>query len=337
MAVTSNGREDPLVSVIVPCWNVRDYIRETVDSLLAQTYTKIEILLLDDASTDGTGRILDDYAKKDRRCRVFHLPHQGVAAMRNAGIERAQGEYIAFVDSDDAAAPDYIRDLAAAMTGGVGLAAADYQEFASALPTSGKGTGGVRILSSHDAIRGAYLSEVHSLNWVVWGKLYRRSLFTGEDHQEPVLFPEGKIHEDVAVLYQVFYRARSVALVDRVLYYYRGRKDSIMKKPFGREHLEVFAYTRQSIQFFQKHGEDDLMDLAANYHVRIYLGFLLRARQEGILTREEEKKYLQALKADLTAYVDPGHLPLWKKLAFHLAADFPADGILRRVGIGYRS
>lgn len=104
-------RQLPLVSIIVPVYQVKAYVGECVDSLLCQTYKHLEIILVDDGSTDGSGEICDRYAKEDVRIRVIHQENHGPAAARNAGLDHAKGEYVAFVDSDDYAMPEYIEEL----------------------------------------------------------------------------------------------------------------------------------------------------------------------------------------------------------------------------------
>ena len=101
----------PLVSIIVPVYQVVDYVGVCVESLLRQTYKNLEILLVDDGSTDGSGEICDEYANRDNRIRVIHQENQGLSAARNTGLDQALGEYVAFVDSDDAVLPDFIETL----------------------------------------------------------------------------------------------------------------------------------------------------------------------------------------------------------------------------------
>lgn len=101
----------PLISIIVPVYQVKDYVGDCVESLCRQTYTNLEIVLVDDGSTDGSEVICDDYARRDNRIRVIHQENQGLSAARNAGLDQATGEYVAFVDSDDVVLPSYIEEL----------------------------------------------------------------------------------------------------------------------------------------------------------------------------------------------------------------------------------
>lgn len=105
----------PLVSVIVPVFNSKNFLAEALDSVLAQTYENLEVVLIDDGSTDGSGEICDRYAAKDKRFRVYHQANQGVSATRNAGLDLATGDFLAFLDSDDAYEPEAIAAMMDAM------------------------------------------------------------------------------------------------------------------------------------------------------------------------------------------------------------------------------
>ena len=136
--------EMPLISIIVPVYQVRDYVGECVESIRQQTYTNLEILLVDDGSTDGSGEMCDEYARTDERIRVIHQENRGQAGARNTGLDNVQGEYIAFVDSDDLVLPDYIEVLYMLLTKhAADLAACAYvkgttEELAVARTVSGK-------------------------------------------------------------------------------------------------------------------------------------------------------------------------------------------------------
>ena len=105
--VMEENNTKPKISVIVPVYNVEKYLRRCVDSILTQTFTDFEVLLIDDGSTDGSGKICDEYAKKDKRVRVFHKENGGVSSARNLGLDNVRGRYVTFVDADDKISPDY--------------------------------------------------------------------------------------------------------------------------------------------------------------------------------------------------------------------------------------
>lgn len=118
-----------VVSIIVPVYKAENYLRDCVDSILSQTFRDFELILVDDGSPDSCGRICDEYAARDARVRVIHQKNGGVSAARNAGLERAAGSYVVFIDSDDSTDPDYLKDLMAAAGDTETLVIADYQPF----------------------------------------------------------------------------------------------------------------------------------------------------------------------------------------------------------------
>lgn len=320
---------EKLVSIIVPAFNVKEYLSDCVRSLQAQTYRAIEILLVDDGSSDGTGELCDAFAENDSRIRVLHRPHAGLAAVRNAGIDASRGKYVTFVDSDDVTDPEYVRALQEAVSScqaQVGIC--DYLRFQDGAETPGaEGSGDRTVYASEQAVEAAYLSKRHGINWLVWGKIYDISLF----QENGIRYPEGKIHEDTAVTYRLLYLADRVAYVDRVLYFYRIRSASIMTKTFSRDNLCAVEFTREAIDFFLAHEETHLADLATNFHVRICFRQYALAEKFHVFTKEEKREYLTSLRKDIRTYVDLGNLPWWKKAVYHFASVFPYGRLLSAV------
>lgn len=245
----------PLISIIVPVYQVKEYIGECVESLLAQTYEDLEIILVDDGSTDGSGEICDRYAAGDDRIRVVHQENQGPSAARNAGLDCAGGEYIAFVDSDDVVTPDFIEilyklsrkyqaDIAACAF--VKCSTENLTDVKNELLHSNIGRGKQESLCEGDELRrrqtGAQekekvvcmSSEQMLRQWhgkykmwetVVWNKLYQKRVFDGGT-EGAVRFPAGRKLEDVLTSHIIAENARRFVLTMRKLYLYRIRSDS---------------------------------------------------------------------------------------------------------------
>ena len=136
--------DSPLVSIIIPVFNVKYYLTETLESVINQTYKNLDIILIDDGSTDGSSDICDEYASKDKRIRVHHQVNQGVSAVRNAGLDLAVGEFLAFLDSDDAYYPDYLSSMMTTMIHeGVDIVMCKYTEHK---------TRGKMVLTGHEKI-----------------------------------------------------------------------------------------------------------------------------------------------------------------------------------------
>ena len=208
----------PLVSVIIPVYNVAPYLREALDSVLHQTYRNLEIIVIDDGSTDGSSEICDEYAKNDSRIHVIHQPNRGLSAARNVGIDLATGEIIAFLDSDDVYDIDFIdKMLNALLDTGSDLVACKYRFF------------GTKKFKDHLLIKPGTYNRIFALralvdgrlNWSMWNKIYRRELW------DEVRFPVGHVYEDVATAYKLLKKCRLIAVIDESLYFYRDRQGSI--------------------------------------------------------------------------------------------------------------
>lgn len=250
-----------LVSIIVPVYNVAPYLGECLDSIVGQTYGNLEIIVVDDGSTDGSGSLCDEYAKRDGRIRVIHQPNRGLSAARNAGLDTAKGDYISFVDSDDAVSPVFIEALLSA--------GADVAQCASC-----RSLVEFRRVGLHpvfDGLSNLEASERMQFDstgdaTVVWNKLYCRRLFEG------IRFPEGKQHEDEFVTYKVLWNAHWVAVTGVPLYYYRQRTTSTMGVGFGHKSLDAIEALGQRAAFYRQNGNERLAmmtEIVACYRLRL--------------------------------------------------------------------
>ncbi len=212
------------ISIIVPVYNVEKYIRKCVDSICGQTYGNLEIILVDDGSTDSSGMICDQYEKKDTRIVVVHKQNGGLSDARNAGMEVATGSYIGFVDSDDWIEPNmYERLLALCESEQLDVAAACFvEEYESGV--------GQREFSDETLIlNGLEMLKINVFGHTkylvtnsVWDRLYKREILKG------LLFPVGQCYEDMCFSVKVFLRANRCGLIHSGLYHYRIRENSIM-------------------------------------------------------------------------------------------------------------
>ena len=214
-----------LVSIIIPVFNVEDYLPECLDSVLVQTHSDIEVILVDDGSSDSSGNICDNYSLKDSRIRVIHKDNSGAADARNAGIDISSGSYIAFIDSDDRADPDYIEYLLGLCTdSGADLSCCSHRVLSKgkeSLYRFRKNEPGL-YSGNHEVMR-AFMST-RLLSASVWGKLFRRELFAD------VRFPEGStFYEDDATLYRLAAAADSAVLGPEPKYLYQVRDGSLVQ------------------------------------------------------------------------------------------------------------
>jgi Glycosyltransferases involved in cell wall biogenesis len=206
--------EKPLISIIVPVFNVAPYLRKCLDSILNQTYENLEIIIIDDGSTDGSGSVCDEY-KKDERVKVFHTENRGLSAARNKGLDEANGDWIGFADSDDWIEPDMYEVLQkkAEETG------ADVVEWYPDRTERHKRRN--VVLNGSEAIR-ALLNEELSEN--AWNKLWRKDCF------DNTRFPTGRIFEDIATTYKIYSNINSFCSLTDEKYHYEQRRDSLSRQ-----------------------------------------------------------------------------------------------------------
>lgn len=213
--------QNPLISVIVPIYNVEKYLDKCVQSILAQTYTNLEIFLVDDGSPDRCAEMCDEYARQDSRIKVIHKPNGGLSDARNVAIDVAAGEWITFVDSDDYISDDYIEVLYDLAVGNGALCSVVQPSMFSEgdVPKRNNENGFV-VMDKLDAISAMFYQT--RLDTSAWGKLYHRSLFsTG------IRYPKGYLFEDNPTTFRLLYHSDKVAVSEKQLYYYLLRENSI--------------------------------------------------------------------------------------------------------------
>lgn len=238
--------DNPLISIIVPIYNVEDYLRECIDSLIAQTYENIEIILVDDGSPDNCGMICDDYAVKDSRIMVLHKNNGGLSDARNFGLKRASGEYVSFVDSDDFVSPIFIEKLYEAIANtGVPIAAIPggtvFRDGDLVALGRERANLSAEVLEAHDMLKKMLYQEIATgAQW----RLYRRDVLGDEP------FPVGLYYEDLASTYKFIISAGRAILIDcNDLYAYRLRDTSIIRQEF--KPIKAISATTVSRQLFE--------------------------------------------------------------------------------------
>lgn len=243
-----------LISIILPVCNVERYLRECLDSLVQQTYKNIEILIINDGSTDASGAICDEYALKDSRIRLFHLSNGGLSYARNVGIENAKGKYLTFVDSDDYVSVDYIEILYSSLIeSDADMSIAFPYEFVEE-------TGEYRIyyldklesklLTANDIIELTNIDDGESFvpgstyMTACW-KLFNKELFEG------IRFPIGMLYEDAATIHKAYIKSKKIIQIPKAIYCYRIRNSSL-------SHSKPTLLNVQSILYYCRVRTDDL-------------------------------------------------------------------------------
>lgn len=222
-----------LISVIIPVYKTEMYLKRCMDSVLAQTWTNLQIIAVDDGSPDRAGVILDEYQKKDSRVTVIHQENRGVSAARNAGLAVAKGEYIGFVDSDDALEPDMYEVLIGlAKKYNAPISHCGYRRISQDGSTKEiSGTGTLMVQSNEKAME-CLLQGKHFVG-ALWNKLFDRRLLADVSFQEDL-----KINEDFLVAYQLFKKAAKSVYIDRSLYLMFVREGSATSTGTAQEKRE---------------------------------------------------------------------------------------------------
>lgn len=282
---------DSLVSIIVPVYNAEKYIDNCVTSVVNQTYSKWELLLIDDGSFDSSGMICDNYSRLNSRIRVVHQKNLGVSAARNRGIECAEGEYIAFLDVDDALPQESLKTLVNSLIDNnadvaMGITCGEKWENHS----------GVEIWKGEDGIQYSLMDDPYTC--AAWGKLYRRELI-GETRFDRKI----KINEDSLFVFQIMCKKPVCVCVNKEIYQYIQVSGSASRSAFSEKYFDILKvsdlkYKKIEEQFPQMH------DLAKNMLLKARMNML---RLLAVRTRDEyrdvEKKLLEYILDNKEDYI----------------------------------
>ena len=278
----------PVLSIIVPVYQVENYLHKCVDSILAQTFTDFELILVDDGSKDRSGQICDEYAEMDERVKVIHKENSGPSDTRNRGIEQAAGNYFMFVDSDDYIAPTMVECLyQSILKENADIAACNFlysfeddrnQDFSTNIQWEVVSGAEIFYNRKNDRSCGYWT--------VVWNKLYKSKVFG------KLRFRAGKYYEDEFWANDIYQMDIKMVTIPECLYYYRQHGNNSMKTTNSKKNLDILEALQDRIDIY-------LMDethAAQAYRVLIYSLEYLEKSKRMITNREEKAKYLQAEK-----------------------------------------
>lgn len=282
------------ISVIVPVYNNERFLCQCINSILEQTYTNLEIILIDDGSTDASSQICDTYGQKDARVKVLHQANSGVSAARNAGLDLASGEYIAFVDSDDFLDKNMYEQL-------IHILEADNADMSicNFHQIDEKGNQFDRPSSIVDEVVEPYsilerLAEKRGWVYiVVWNRLYKRKVF------ENIRFPVNKLHEDEWVALPIYTACNKVALTASAYYYYRVNANSIMGKKYSITHLDGVEAVYNRFLQYQEYGWTELLPSAyicARRMLEVLKTIKIEGKEERIRKKEIIDMYRYMVK-----------------------------------------
>lgn len=282
-------KERPIISIIVPVYNVQKYIARCLDSLLNQTYLHFEILCVDDGSKDNSGKICDDYVKKDCRIKVFHIENHGVSFARNYALDRMMGQWFCFIDSDDWVEPCYLQTLFSLATNyQCDVATCEFQRTGDVVGQETVMPETITFYTgSQECIRGFICGE-KSMHGMLWNKIYRTECFSD------IRFLDLKVNEDCMYTYEVMSRCQKAARSSKVLYYWFIRSDSAChskKKIFDFSSSEVFLDLLEKTKSY--HDKEITIKLKTNYVLNIIKVFMDVA---AVSYTEEAKVALERCK-----------------------------------------
>lgn len=232
----------PLISIIVPVYNLELYIKKCIDSILAQTFTNFEVIVVNDGSTDNSGDICDEYAQKDNRVVVVHKKNDGLSSARNTGIKISRGKYLGFVDGDDWIYDDMYEKLyTLSNQNNCDIAICNiYREIKGEVNYIERAKL-IKEMDNIEAMRQLFKGILYRFS--VCNKLYKKSCFRG------IEFPEGRLHEDLSTTYKLFSNANKVVFTNYTGYIYVKRENSILNSRYNPKRLESFIAWNEILSF----------------------------------------------------------------------------------------
>lgn len=276
-----------MISVIIPVYNTKQYLRGCLDSILAQSYTDLEILFIDDGSTDGSAELLDAFASQDSRIRVIHQENGGVCAARNRGIQEARGDYLSFIDSDDTLEPDMYELLMGLIREhGVDISHCSYNRVTDGVVKPIGNTGGLHLQDTVRALECLLTGKLFVGS--CWTKLYARKLFG------TVRFPSGiRTNEDMLVNFQLFSQVESSAFLDVCKYnYLTSETSSCIRTPQRKRAEDLLTVNRRML------SENTLQALEGILQRRV-LGALFSCYKASAYEAKPDRVYQKQLAHEI--------------------------------------
>lgn len=231
----------PLISIVIPIYNVEKYLRNCIETVINQTYKNIEIILIDDESPDNCGKICDEYKKKDSRIIVIHQKNGGLSDARNKGINKSKGEYITFIDSDDYITFDYIETL----YNTISKNNADIAIGGHYIKYEKGGETTKYDIQEYEGTPEVILDKLlyDELDVSAWAKLFRKELFN------EIKFPVNRLYEDSATTYKLVDKSNIIAVNTKPIYYYIVKPNSITNCNFNKKKLDLIVSTREMVTY----------------------------------------------------------------------------------------
>lgn len=284
------------ISVIVPVYNVENYLTECVSSILNQTFLDFECILVDDGSTDASGALCDVLSQKDERIRVIHQKNGGLSAARNTGLDAAKGRYISFVDSDDVVGAHFLEVLYSGIQKErTKISVCRYSRFQDGTTYGGGSwTEHTTVWDFEKAaseLSESGMDERAAFVTVMWNKLYDRELF------RTLRFQEGKLHEDEFLIHHLLLNARKLCICDAVQYFYRQRRSSIMgsEQKLDLRHLQAFDAYEERCRLFRGDASPALYRKTVTRYFEIMILYAFQYQLPPKAFRQLRQRYVREL------------------------------------------
>lgn len=235
------------VSIVVPIYNVESYLDRCIDSIIKQTHTNLEIILVNDGSTDSSLEICKKYENQDSRIIIVNKKNGGLGSARNAGIEMMTGDFVAFIDSDDFLHPDMVKNLYFLLNNyDADIAVCGFSSFTKEeeIIKKNKRRIMVKTFNTYESLKNMFRWD--GIGWTAWNKLYRASLF------KTTRYEEGVYSEDMATTYKLLFQSNRVVWSNEPLYYYFHRADGIMRSKPPKRYRDEILIAKKMISFFEE-------------------------------------------------------------------------------------
>lgn len=279
------------ISIIVPVYNVEKYLENCIESILNQTFKDFELILVDDGSTDNSGKICDIYEKKDTRIKVIHKNNGGLSSARNAGLDIACGKYIGFVDSDDSIHPkmyEVLYNLIKNHKSDISCCNYKCTYDISCKEHEELNLNEVIEMSNIEAIEKLYDKDLGVRLVVAWNKLYNKCLF------DNIRYKVGRLHEDEFMAHRILYNSKKITYVDNELYYYLQRDGSIMSKKTYKRKVDALLAQSDRMRFCNKIGLKSMSDNICKTYEYEFFNLYRQLLGEG----SANKEFLNELRRD---------------------------------------
>lgn len=297
----------PLISVVVPVYKVEPYLSRCIDSILAQTFTDFELILVDDGSPDNCGKICDKYAQKDKRIQVIHKENGGLSSARNEGIDwsfaNSNSQWLTFIDSDDWIHPQYLELLLFGATStNTDICVCEYTETSEFSDFEKFDNTNTQMLSPEELF-----VNYHVTATIACCKLYKKSCF------ESIRYPLGKLHEDEFTTYKILFEKKHISYIKEPLYFYYTNPDSIVRSEWSPKRLDAISAIEEQIAYFQKSGHKKALvkvERKLLWYIIAQIEITEKSDKYAYLTPKLIKMlriYLRKFKADANLSVSNGY------------------------------